>query len=133
MKPGRRNNTNKVSLSNVITQTHPQISSRLLPTLSSNAILRVRQLLFLQITKNWKNFFLSFKIVKPTVLRTSYPMGKKSRCKLSGTQASYHYVPSLYYKITFLLVGQLTYNHKRNNICGRFSVRNICFHQLNVA
>ena len=42
VKPGRRNNTNKVSLSNVITQTHPKITSRLLPTLNSNAILRVR-------------------------------------------------------------------------------------------
>ena len=41
-KPGRRNNTNKVSLSNVITQAHPKITSRLLPTLNSNAILRVR-------------------------------------------------------------------------------------------
>ena len=56
------------------------------------------------------------------------PMGKKSRCKLSGTQTSYRYVPSLYYKTTFLIVGQLTYNHKRNNICGSSSVRNICFH-----
>ena len=42
VKPGRRNNTNKVSLSHVITQTHPKITSRLLPTLNSNAILRVR-------------------------------------------------------------------------------------------
>ena len=42
VKPGRRNNTNKVSLGNVITQTHPKITFRLLPTLSSNAILRVR-------------------------------------------------------------------------------------------
>ena len=40
VKPGRRNNTNKVSLSNVITQTHPKITSRLLPTVSSNAILK---------------------------------------------------------------------------------------------
>ena len=40
VKPGRRNNTNKVSF--VITQTHPKITSRLLLTLNSNAILRVR-------------------------------------------------------------------------------------------
>ena len=64
------------SVHNVITQTHPKITSRLLPTLSSNAILRVRWLLFLQIIENWKNFFLSFKIVKPTVLRTSFQFSR---------------------------------------------------------
>ena len=71
-----KNNTNKVSLSNVITQTHPKITSRLLPTVSSNAILTARKLLFLQIIENWKNFFLSFKIVKPTVLRTSFQFSR---------------------------------------------------------
>ena len=50
-----------------------------------------------------------------------FPTGKESRCNLSATQASYHYVPSLYYKITLLIVGQLTYNQKRHKITLRVS------------
>ena len=118
MKPGRRNNTNKVSLSNVITQTHLQISSRLLPTLISKAILRVRQLLFLQITENWKNFFLSFKIVKPTGLSyiiSVLPLNPMRRFIFRWRAGGLRYVKGLSY-LTTRTFNNLIYCLKRKTV-----------------